>query len=249
MTPNEGGNFNRLGGMLDLSAMVDTSMSPTKQSVDLPDSDFKCLVCHDAGYVRRVLPLEHPDFGKAFPCHACAPTPVAAGLPEALKDAVFGDFNLSLNPEMRDAYEQCKRVSSGEAWCALLVGPSGLGKSMLAVSVLNAFSYGWFWTLGDLWRRIRQQSYGDNATMSDEDAIRVWSHGEFPLVIDDIGAEVPRDSTAIKSALYTILAGRYEKKLPTILTTNNIDFIDDRTLDRYRVGTVVCRGKSQRPSR
>lgn len=229
--------------------MVETTTSPTKQSVDLPDSDFRCLVCHDSGYVRKVVPIDHPDFGRATPCPACAPKPFPSNLPEELRNATFGDFSLSLNPEMREPFEQCRRVASGEAWCALLSGPSGLGKSMLAVAVLNAFSYGWFWTLGDLWRRIRQQSYGDGATMSDEEVIGGWANGQFPLVIDDIGAEVPRDPTAIKSALYTILAGRYEKKLPTVLTTNNIEFIDDRTLDRYRVGTVVCRGKSMRPGR
>src|SRR5450759_4779451 len=35
-----------------------------------PEDDKKgvCPLCDGAGFVRRALPVDHPEFGKAFPC-------------------------------------------------------------------------------------------------------------------------------------------------------------------------------------
>src|SRR3990167_5682887 len=79
-----------------------------------------CECCGDAGFVRRELPLGHPDFGRAWPCEACNPVPVAWGIPDRLALATFDAFDLALNPGMRAAKEACQAVAAGERWCALL---------------------------------------------------------------------------------------------------------------------------------
>lgn len=228
---------------MDLATMASTT---TTSRPELPASD--CELCHDAKFMRSNAPFGSPMFGKAIECPACKPRLESYGVPEEFRGKTFADFDKTLNPSMTPAFDQVLAVTKGAAWCALLDGNSGLGKSFLAAIALNE-RWGYFWTLGALWRHIRRLSYGEDAQMSDEEAIRGWAEGQFLLVIDDIGAEMPRDPTAINSALYSILDGRYRLKLPTILTTNNSKVIEDRVLDRYRSGLVSCRGKSVRPGR
>jgi DNA replication protein DnaC len=190
--------------------------------------------------------LGDPQFGKAVACPVCTPPPVPVGVPDDLAGKTFADFDLRRNPEMRPAYEQVKAVAEGREWCALLSGPPGIGKSLLAACALSE-RWGWFWTWGQLQRRIRRQLFDEGRT--EEEAVGVWAEASCLLVLDDLGAEQPRDPTWSNGVLYAIADGRYRRKLPTILTTNNSGVIEDRVLDRYRQGLVVCKGKSQRPGR
>ena len=218
-------------------------------SSEPPVYSYDCEICHDARFLRHDVPLGHPNFGKSYECPGCRPPLKSRGLPDDLKDKTFADFNMSLNPAMAAAYEAVLSVAKGAKWSALLDGSPGLGKSHLAAAALNE-RWGYFWTWGAFQRHIRKLMYShDGPEISEADAIRGWAEGQFLLVIDDIGAEMPRDPTWSNGILYALLDGRYRLKLPTILTTNNSAVIEDRVLDRYRSGLVVCRGKSQRPGR
>ena len=64
-----------------------------------------CSICGDLGYVVRDVPVEHPDFGKAFPC-VCQRDVVAARHArkvrklsnlDALADKTFESFLLELH--------------------------------------------------------------------------------------------------------------------------------------------------------
>jgi hypothetical protein len=234
-------NFKPLAGLLDIATMAQTTSKPEPPAYD-------CEICRDSKFVRSNAPFGSPMFGKAIECPGCKPRLDSIGVPDEFKGKTFADFDKALNPEMNAAFDQVLAVAKGAKWCALLSGNSGLGKTLLASIALNE-RWGYFWTWGALWRHIRRMSYSDDGPqVADEEAFRGWAEGQFLLVLDDIGAEMPRDPTAINSALYSILDGRYRLKLPTILTTNNSKVIEDRVLDRYRVGLVSCRGRSVRPS-
>lgn len=198
------------------------------------------------------MPIDHPDFGRVVPCPECTPTPeVAVGVPDELAGKTFAAFDLRLNRTMSTALRRCKAVSDGSEWDAFLAGDPGLGKSLLAVSALHASVHsrpGYFWEWGGLLRHIRHQAFDDNGPQyAEEDLLRGWQEGTFLLVLDDVGAE--KMTEWANQTLYAILNARYQSKLPTIVTTNNPDAVDDRILSRYFKGYIVCSGSDIRRTR
>jgi hypothetical protein len=50
------------------AGIVKEPLYPTRSGHQLSD----CLHCGGLRYVRRDVTIDHPDFGKAFPCPACS---------------------------------------------------------------------------------------------------------------------------------------------------------------------------------
>lgn len=212
-----------------------------------------CMTCEDSGFVRagvrKVSNLADGHFeARTVPCPACRPVPVAIGLPERVDGKTFDDFNLALNPGMRPALVQVSNVAMGHAWCALLMGAPGLGKTLLAAGALAASTHskpGFFWEWGALLRNIRQLAFGDNGPhLPEEDVLKPWQETPGLLVLDDVGAEKMTEWAA--QTLYAILNARYQSRLPTIVTTNNPDAIDERIVSRLYEGAIACRGRDVR---
>ena len=209
-----------------------------------------CWSCHDARQLRVGEPEKVGDklLFRYESCPKCCPVPIAWGVPPRLAGATFASFDLTLNRAMATALERCRMVASGEAWCAMLQGSIGVGKSHLAVAALNESVHekpGRYWTWGRLLMHIRQQAFDERGPRWSEDyALQPFTEGRSLLVLDDVGAEKMTDWA--QQTLYTVLNARYEGSLPTIVTTNNPDAIDDRVLSRYFEGTVICRGQDVR---
>lgn len=181
---------------------------------------------------------------RAQPCPACNPVAVSWGIPWRLRDEDFSTFHLLRNPELADALQRCRDVAVGEKWCAFLISPPGRGKSHLAAAALKASVHpkpGYFWPWGALLRQIRHLCFDDNGPRLSEEHV-LSGYQELPalLVLDDVGAE--KATEWANQTLYSILNARYEGRLPTIVTTNNPDVIDERILSRYFSGTVVIDG-------
>jgi len=211
-------------------------------------SDARCATCGDAGFVRRDVPLGDPSFGKATPCHECSPAPVSVGLPNGLAIKTFDDFDVSINPSMGVALNRCKAVAIGRAWCAFLMGSPGIGKSLLAAGALAASKHprpGRFWIWGDFLRQVRHLAFSESGPhLPEDDVLRPWQTTPVLLVLDDVGAEKQTEWAA--QTLYAVIDARYQAELPTILTTNNPDAIDDRVLSRLFAGAVACKGQDVR---
>ncbi len=140
-------------------------------------------------------------------------------------------------------------MATGEAWCAFLIGDPGRGKSHLAAAALRFSSHpkpGLFWNWGSLLKQIRSLCFDDNGPrLSEEEVISRYEKTPAMLVLDDVGAE--KQTEWAVQTLYAILNARYESRMPTIVTTNNADAIDQRVLSRYYEGTVVITaGKDMR---
>ena len=197
-------------------------------------ADCDCAECGDAGY----LP-DRPD----VPCQSCETGRAIAQRMRrdldwnALCPFRFRGFRLESHPN-REA------VREVEAWLdtgaergqnLLLSGPIGTGKTGLAVAALRElFVSGRTVRLGtvpDLMQALRPQDPtrqpGQDASIHDLQRVQV-------LLLDDLGAERPTEWQA--EQLYMVINGRYERGLPTIVTTNRDDFavrIGSRAMSRF----------------
>jgi len=117
-----------------------------------------------------------------------------------------------------------------------LIGPPGIGKTHIAVAVLNhVVSHkgvrGLFYDVRDLLRMIRS-TYNPVVRTAEMDILRPVMEAEL-LVLDDLGAEKP--SEWVEETMNFIVNTRYNERRATIFTTNYEDLPDDVDLDSLKV--------------
>jgi len=230
--------------------------SPVRQA-KMP-GDPNCPICGGIGYLRRDLPINHPDFGKIVPC-SCRLKEITQSARtrlfhmsnlDALKNLRFENFEIrgrvGLSKMQADSIENAYNqthifAQKCEGW-VLLMGRYGSGKTHLAAAIANhAIESGvstLFLTVPDLldWLRFAY-SGGD---MSFED--RFEEIREIPLLIlDDFGTQNATEWAQEK--IFQIMNHRYINRLPTVVTSNMIvnDFegrIRSRLQDPDLVTTV-----------
>lgn len=221
---------------------------PQVHRVAEPPKPDACWACDGVGFVRRVVEPHHPDFGKAAVCVVCHPPSVSFGVPGRLSEATFENFDLTENPLMQQAMERCVKVAEGGTWCALLTGDIGVGKSHLAAAAIAASVHpkpGLFWSHGELLLWLRKQMFDDDGPRRpEEEVISYFQDNPALLVVDDIGTA--KATEWAQQTLYSILNGRYEARLPTILTSNDAAALDERLVSRFYEGLVFCEGRDVR---
>lgn len=178
--------------------------------------DVTCPTCGDTG--------RQPD-AKSIPCYCRRGQEIEQHLErEAAWEATcprrFRRFTLESHPN-RPAVEQVTDwLASGEPQgrAVVLYGSVGTGKTGLAIAALRELHlagkrvrYGTVPDLLDGLRPKRDEQKYDEVSMHDLQRIRV-------LLMDDIGVEKATEWQA--ETIYKIINGRYERELPTIVTTN-----------------------------
>lgn len=139
------------------------------------------------------------------------------------------------------------------ASCMLLCGKPGTGKSHLAVGIARraAALFGVrYATVSGLARAVRS-SYSKLATKTEEDILDDHVSPSL-LVLDEVGVGLGTDHE--RAMMHDVLAGRYDRKKPTILVSNLSleevkEALGDRIVDRIREdkGTVLeCSWESWR---
>ena len=117
-----------------------------------------------------------------------------------------------------------------------LIGPPGIGKTHIAVSVLRTVilekrTRGLFYGTRDLLRIIRS-TYNPTVRTAEMDILRPVMEAEL-LVLDDLGAEKP--SEWVEETMNLIVNTRYNDRRPTIFTTNYEVMEDETDLDSLQV--------------
>jgi DNA replication protein DnaC len=149
----------------------------------------------------------------------------SAGIPERFKHCGFPEYETASS-----SLATAKIVV--EKWVAeyplnrtglLLVGPSGLGKTHLAVAAIRELAKKGvrclFCDYRELLKQI-QNSYNPSSQTSELELLRPVFETEV-VVLDDLGAQKP--SEWVWDTVSFILNSRYNGKQPTIITTNFLD--------------------------
>ena len=105
----------------------------------------------------------------------------------------------------------------------LFMGPAGVGKTHLAVSIIRALIEkgfaGLFYEFGSLLKQI-QDSYNPVSKSSEMKVLAPVYEADV-LILDELGASVPTDW--VRDTMYQIINKRYNDNKLTIFTTNYLD--------------------------
>ncbi len=219
--------------------------------------DPECKICGGVGYLRRDLPVGHPDFGRIHICNCRAgqlKQQVRNDLYkmsnlEELTHLTFENFEprgqIGMGPAQADSLERAfnhARQFAGklEGWL-VLQGHYGCGKTHLAAAVANfVVDIGvptLFLTVPDLLDSLRF-SYNNPESSFEE---RFEDIRCSPLLImDDFGTE--NATPWAQEKLFQILNYRYINNLPLLITTNlSLNQLEGRIRSRLQDPELVTR--------
>ncbi len=235
---------------------------PTSSNTE-PDSpspalgDPNCPICGGIGFVRRDLPIDHPDFGRLQICSCRQKSAIQNAQNrlyrlsnlEAYKNMTFESFlpggRGQLHADQAQSLMTALQITQQyaqhlEGWI-LLKGGYGCGKTHLAAAIANfAVSIAvptLFLTVPDLLDWLRY-AYGAE-DISFEQRFEEIRNIRL-LVLDDLGTQ---NTTAwAQEKLFQILNYRYINHLSTVLTTNQeLKDIDPRIASRLQDPELVIR--------
>ena len=193
-----------------------------------------CPRCAGTGWVTGLVPVEHPNFGKAFPCQ-CQETESnrerrAAALERysnlgALRQATFANANpdgpagAAVNSKaFAGAYQSAIAYADHPQGWLTFAGPSGCGKTYLAAAIANhrieLVQPALFITAADLLDYLRG-GFDDDAEISFIDLFEQVRQAEL-LVLDDLPARPA--SPWGQERLFQLLARRHLERMPTVVT-------------------------------
>jgi len=207
-----------------------------------------CPLCKGKGYLRRDVPVGHPDFGRLFPCQ-CRLAQIEARRFSALRDLgnlshlkrmtfeTFVPEGYGLSPQKRqnlqNAYLRARRFAEDPQGWLLIRGGYGCGKTHLAAAIANyQISQGHpalFVVVPDLLDHLRSTWSPANPVSFDQ---RFEEVRTTPLLIlDDLGTQ--SSTSWAQEKLFQIFNYRYNARLPTVITTNHeLEEIDLRLRSR-----------------
>jgi DNA replication protein DnaC len=245
------------------SATARGNMATTSNTKTGITPDAVCPLCGGTGWLRRDLPVGHPEFGRLVECTCQQHQNIRAEQDrlnrasnlDAFKEMTFNTFSvqgrLGLGDEqirsLQYALSQTQQFAASPKGWLILMGSYGCGKTHLAAAVANTcVEFGMqtlFLTVPDLLDWLRY-SYDSADTTFEQ---RFEEIRNIPLlVLDDLGAQNATRWAAEK--LFQIIDYRYSRRLPMVVTTNqDLEDIDDRIRSRLQDPDLVTRVRITAP--
>lgn len=196
-----------------------------------------CSTCNDVGWLRRDVPPGHQDFGSRVecPCGLVAQRRVRTVFEHSQVPPMYRGFTLDgyVARSGRAALVEAIRTAWAAGRSLLLTGPVGVGKTGIALSLLNerlgAGEGGLYVTAPNLFTMLRG-TYGPDerplgfcasasaTTVTSEATIMSTLASAALVVLDDVG--MVRLTDWGREKVFTLLNERYGRGLPVIVTTN-----------------------------
>ncbi len=208
-----------------------------------------CPVCKGAGYLRADVPFGHPNFGKPIACE-CKEAEWkekrrqqlrSISNLDAFQDKTFKTFNHTVSGPVQRAYQVAYEYAKEPDGWLVFIGKNGCGKTHLAAAIANRClargSLVLFCTVIELLDHLRATFVPTSTEVYDQ-LFAKMREAEL-LVLDDLGAQ--QSSPWANEKLFQLLNYRYNSRIPTIITTNNIGLqaIDERIRSRLVDASLV----------
>ncbi len=213
-------------------------------SSDASEEEDVCPKCHGAGFLRRDLPLDDPEFGKAVPCDCTQRESEDTRVERLQRYSSLGpltrltfanliEHGRSTNPRDRELFRSLVRDARGfaeepEGWL-VIHGSSGAGKTHVAAAIANRCiergQPALFVVVPDLLDHLRA-AYKPDSELA-YDVLLEQVRTAPVLILDDLGTQ--STTPWAQEKLFQILNHRYNAQLPTVVTTNlALERIDER---------------------
>jgi DNA replication protein DnaC len=221
---------------------------PEERGDPSQSQDYLCPDCGGTGYLRHDVPVDHPDFGKIFPCR-CRLARQEADRTRKLRAIsnldTMGRFTFErfvpdgygLTEDRRRnlhmAYDTAKAFADRPEGWLILLGGFGCGKTHLAAAIANQVvkqgQPAIFVVVPDLLDHLRATYSPFSEVAYDQrfEEIRASSL----LILDDLGAH--SSTPWAQEKLFQVFNYRYNAQLPTVVTSNHqLEEIDIRIRSR-----------------
>ncbi len=222
---------------------------PTNDAEPAPaEQEPLCPICGGTGYLRRDVPVGHPDFGKLVVCECRLVQQETRRQQElrsisnldALARFTFANFipegcglTVERQQNLRLAYDAAQGFATRPTGWLVLMGHYGCGKTHLAAAIANQVvgrgELAIFVVVPDLLDHLRATYSPHSTTTYDR---RFEEIRNCPLLIlDDLGAH--SSTPWAQEKLFQIFNHRYNARLPTVITSNHrLEEIDMRIRSR-----------------
>jgi DNA replication protein DnaC len=221
--------------------------------VNSSNANSPCPICGGVGFLRREVPFDHPDFGRAVPCE-CKLRETQQATVDSLRAtsglvhlaqmtfATFRPEGIGLPPDkrknLRAAFETAQQFALQPNGWLLFKGGYGCGKTHLAAAIANErLARGepvLFVVAPDLLDHLRA-TFAPTSRVTYDDRFEAIRSTPF-LILDDLGSQT---TTAwAQEKLFQLFNYRYNAQLPTVVTTNReLEEIDPRLRSRFADAT------------
>lgn len=225
------------------------SARPTSAAEDV------CPICKGKGFLIYDVPPGHPDFNRLVPCR-CTEAQLVAERTRKLRASNLGAFEQktfdtffipdgiglsdAVRNQIRDAYLVCWGYAQEPEGWLVLMGGYGTGKTHLAAAIANqCVTLGravLFEIVPDLLDYLRA-SFGPNSETGLDERLEMIREAPL-LILDDLGAH--NSTPWAQEKLFQILNHRYNRRLPTVITTNQrLEELDPRIASRLQDVDIV----------
>ncbi|HZS94144.1 MAG TPA: ATP-binding protein [Chloroflexota bacterium] len=214
----------------------------------LPDQPVEvCPICRGAGYLRIDAPVDDPRFGEIEPCECTRKKLEAKRLEILVERSKLGDLrrltfeNFILRyrdsqPPARTpdrAWKVARDYAENPTGWLLIHGAFGTGKTHLAAAIANhrlsAGEPAVFIVAPDLLDHLRS-TFSPSSDVSYDELFETVRNTPL-LIMDDLGTQT--STPWAQEKLYQIFNHRYNRRLPTVITTNlTLDEIEPRLRSR-----------------